>query len=294
MHFLNLGHLCETVARLAHARTGQCPKGAPALGPAYRRAVSGLRPLAAEGEGISLSYEDGPWARHCEAEGIFEHIFAPASHSDEATREHWDAMVRQAVWHIRELSPDLGRMVDLLVTDVVIVNSGSDGGGSTNTLPGLVVMSPGDWGVPEYAECLVHEGLHTGLFVMDMVYGMFTLPPAELEKDQYRALSAVKIGKKRPLHAAFHAAAVAIPLMYLQHLRGVDTLITRYTASLRGACEDIKRQREHFTPYGRLLLDEMSAWAEDEPLNFEHVARSISSPEFAGYGPVAARVGYSN
>ncbi|WP_445517230.1 aKG-HExxH-type peptide beta-hydroxylase [Streptomyces sp. NEAU-174] len=239
MHFLNLGHLCETVARLAHAQTGQYPKSVPGLGSAYRRAISGLRPLHAEEEGISLSYEDSPWARHCGAEGIFEHIFAPASRSDDATREHWDAMVRQAVLHIHELSPDLGRMIDLLVTDVVIVNSRSDGGGSTNTVPGLVVMSPGEWDVPEYAECLVHEGLHTGLFMLDMVYGMFTLPPAELERDQYRALSAVKIGRKRPLHAAFHAAAVAVPLMYMQHLRGVDTLVTKYTASLRDACEDI-------------------------------------------------------
>ncbi|GAA3637489.1 hypothetical protein GCM10022420_008290 [Streptomyces iranensis] len=64
--------------------------------------------------------------------------------------------------------------------------------------------------------------------------------------------------------------------------------VESYTASLREACEDIKRQREYFTPYGRLLLDEMSAWAEDGPLNFEHVTRNISSPEFAGYGPVAA------
>ncbi|MBL1112477.1 hypothetical protein JK364_08690 [Streptomyces sp. 110] len=47
--------------------------------------------------------------------------------------------------HIHDLSPDLGRMVDLLVTDVVVVNSRSDGGGSANTLPGLVVMSPGGW-----------------------------------------------------------------------------------------------------------------------------------------------------
>ncbi|MGW5446406.1 aKG-HExxH-type peptide beta-hydroxylase [Streptomyces asiaticus] len=288
MHFLNLGHLCETIARLAHAQTGRYPKGASDLGPAYRRAISGLRPLLAEEEGISLSYEDSPWARHCGAEGIFEHIFAPASRSDDATREHWDAMVRQAVLYIHELSPDLGRMVDLLVTDVVIVNSRSDGGGSINTVPGLIVMSPGEWDVSEYAECLVHEGLHTGLFVLDMVYGMFTLPPAELERDQYRALSAVKIGRKRPLHAAFHAAAVAVPLMYMQHLRGVDTLVTKYTASLRDACEDIKRLRECFTPYGQLLLDEMSAWAGGEPLNFEHVTRSISSPEYAGYGPVVA------
>ncbi|MCQ6250935.1 aKG-HExxH-type peptide beta-hydroxylase [Streptomyces malaysiensis] len=288
MHFLNLGHLCETVARLAHAQTGEYPKAAPALGLAYRKTISGLRPLPAEGGGITLSYEDGPWARYCEAESIFEHIFSKATHSDGPTREHWDAKVRQAVQHIHELSPDLGRMVDLLVTDVVVVNSRSDGGGSTNTLPGLVVMSPGDWDVPEYAECLVHEGLHTGLFLMDMVYGMFTLPPSEMEKDEYRALSAVKIGQKRPLHAAFHAAAVAVPLMYMQHRRGVDTLVSQYTVSLRAACRDMRTHRDVFTQYGRLLLDEMSEWAEGEPLDFGHVTRCTSSSDYAGYAPAVA------
>ncbi|WP_063728992.1 aKG-HExxH-type peptide beta-hydroxylase [Streptomyces sp. RTd22] len=288
MHFLNLGHLCETVARLAHAQTGQHLQGAPALGPAYRKAISGLRPLSAEGGGIALSYEDGQWARYCQAESIFEHIFGKATHTDDPTREHWDAMVRQAVEHINHLSPDLARMVDLLVTDVVVVNSRSDGGGSTNRLPGLVVMSPGDWDVPEYAECIVHEGLHTALFLMDMVYGMFTLPPSEMEKDEYRALSAVKIGQRRPLHAAFHAAAVAVPLMYMQHRRGVDTLVSKYTVSLRAACRDMRTHRSTFTPYGRMLLDEMSEWAEGDPLDFDHVTRCISGPEYAGYKPAIA------
>ncbi|MEU9791094.1 HEXXH motif-containing putative peptide modification protein [Streptomyces sparsogenes] len=289
MRFLNVGHLYETVARFAHAQNNEYPKDAAELPSAYRRAISPLRPFPTrDGAGITISYEDSPWARHCERHGIFEHIFAKATHSDGPTREHWDATVRRAVQHIHDLNPDLGRMVDLMVTDVVVVNSRSDGGGSANTLPGLVVMSPGDWGVPEYAECLVHEGLHTALFVMDLAYAMFNLPPSEMEKEEHRALSAVKIGQKRPLHAAFHAAAVAVPLMYMQHRRGVDTLVSKYTASLRAACRDMRTHRDVFTSYGQLLLDEMSQWAEGDPLDFDYVTRSISSPDYAGYTPAAA------
>lgn len=287
VHFLNIAHIGEATARLAHVQNGEYPKDAPELGPAYRRAISGLRPLPVEGEGITLGYEDSPWARHCEAEGVFEHIIAKATHSDGPAREHWDTMLRQAVRQVHDLNPDLGRMVDLLVTDVVIVNSRSDGGGSANTLPGLVVMSPGDWGVGEYAECLVHEALHTALFVLDLAYGMFALPPNEMAKDEHRALSAVKIGQKRPLHAAMHAAAVAVPLMYTQHRRGVDNLVSKYATSLRAACRDMRTHRDVFTPYGQLLLDEMSEWAEGEPLDFQHVARCISSPDYAGYAPAA-------
>ncbi|MFJ7995635.1 aKG-HExxH-type peptide beta-hydroxylase [Streptomyces sp. NPDC096310] len=178
-------------------------------------------------------------------------------------------------------------MVDLLVTDLVIVNSGADGGGSASRLPGVVVMSPGDkWGVLDYAMCLVHEAMHLNLFVGDMVYGTFALSSRELDADRFRALSAVKIGRRRPLDKAFHAAVVTVPLMFMEHHQDRTTLVDLYTASLRDACADLKKQREHFTAYGRMLLDELCAFGES--IDFEVVARTISSPEYAGYLPVAA------
>ncbi len=115
---------------------------------------------------------------------------------------------------------------------------------------------------------------------------MFTKSSRELEADEYRALSAVKIGQMRPLDKAFHAAAVAIPLMYMQHLRGKSTLVDLYSESLRDACTSLLKQREYFTPYGQMLLDEMSAWAQN--LDFAELSRSISDMDYAAYQPAAA------
>lgn len=291
MRFLNIGHTAETVARFAHAVNGKHVEDAADLVEAYREAITKLRPYAPAEAGVAISYEDGKWAKHCRAEGIFEHIFAGATATDGPTREEWDLKVHGAFQHVRTLDPNLHHLVELFVTDVVVLNSGVDGGGSANTLPGVVVMSPAEgWEVSDFAECLVHEALHTGLFVMDMVYGMFNLTSHEMEGERYRALSAVKIGQMRPLDKAFHAAAVAVPLMYMQHLRGVSTLVDLYTKSLREACESLGHQREHFTDYGKMLLDEMTEWAGTgpEPLDFDHVARSISSAEYAGYKPAVA------
>ena len=139
---------------------------------------------------------------------------------------------------------------------------------------------------PERPRRTVHEGLHTGLFLMDMVYGMFTKSSRELEADENRALSAVKIGQMRPLDKAFHAAVMAIPLMYMQHLRGESTLVDLYSESLGDACKSLLKQREYFTPYGQMLLDEMCAWAEN--LDFAEVARSISDTDYANYQPAFA------
>ncbi|MDF2259449.1 aKG-HExxH-type peptide beta-hydroxylase [Streptantibioticus ferralitis] len=283
---MNIGHTYETTARLVRAVTGTYPD-ADGLRTAYRETASKLRPMPVEGDGISISYEDGAWAKHCMDKGIFEHIFAGACHSDEPTRTGWDRQAIEALDHIHSLSPDLRRMVDLLVTDIVFRNSGADGGGSASQIPGLVVTSPGeDWQVPHLAECLVHEAMHLNLFVADMVYGTFTLPSRELERDEYRALSAVKIGQKRPLDKAFHAAIVTVPLMYMQHFRGVKTLVDLYAESLRDACADLKKQLPLFTDYGQMLLDELCCFAES--IDFDHLAQTISSPEYAGYKPAVA------
>jgi hypothetical protein len=286
MHFMNIGHTYENVARLVRAWTGEVPSVADLPG-AYRATISQRRPMPANGEGLSISYENGGWATHCVKNGIFEHIFKGASPTDGPAREAWDVKVSEALDLIKEISPELRHMVDLLVTDLVIVNTGADGGGSASQIPGVVVMSPGPkWGVLDYAMCLVHEAMHLNLFVGDAVYGTFTLPSSELEAEQYRALSAVKIGQRRPLDKAFHAAVVTVPLMFMENHQGKTTLVDLYTKSLRDACVDLKKQRPHFTEYGRMLLDELCGFGET--INFADVARAIRGAEFAGYRPSVA------
>ncbi|MBV9023640.1 MAG: HEXXH motif domain-containing protein [Streptomycetaceae bacterium] len=288
MHMLNSGHLVTSVARLIRARGGKVPD-LDNLPEAYRAMATGLRPmgLGVQSEGINIAYEDSPWAKHCRENGIFEHIFVGASETDGPTREAWDENVHEALQCIADIHPGLRYMVDLLVTDLIILNSGADGGGSASQMPGVIVMSPGEkWGTLDYAMCLVHESLHLSLFVLDKVYGTFTLPSVELEKDQYRALSAVKIGQMRPLDKAFHAAAVTVPLMYMEHRCGKTALVDLYTKSLADACESLEGRREFFTPYGEMLLDELAAFGKN--IDFDLIERSITDSELAVYELAAA------
>ncbi|MFF4927455.1 HEXXH motif-containing putative peptide modification protein [Streptomyces griseofuscus] len=288
MHMLNTGHLAESLARFTHAITGKHVDSFEGLRPAYVEAINTLRPadLPATPEGVKIGYEDSPWVTHCKEREIFPHIVGPASPSDGPTREEWDRQIIAALDLIEEIDPGLRQMVDLFVTDIVPLNSGADGGGSANTMPGVVLMSPGStWVTLDYAMCIVHEGLHSGIFVLDSVHPLFHLPPSELEKDEHRALSAVKIGEKRPLHAAFHAAAVAVPLMYMEHSQGEHVLVDQYTESLRDACADMQTKRDRFTEYGQLLLDEMTRWATADPIDFDEIGHGITSPEFSGYRP---------
>ncbi|MFC5799874.1 aKG-HExxH-type peptide beta-hydroxylase [Streptomyces formicae] len=290
MHMLNIGHLVETTARFTHAINGSHVESFEELRPAYVNAINILRPvgLSADARGIKMGYEDSGWVAHAKRVGIFPHIVGPASPSSGPTREAWDLQVSEALELIERIHPELRRMVSLFLTDIVVLNSEADGGGSANQMPGIIMMSPSPtWTFLDYAMCVVHEALHTALFIMDAVSPMFTLPPSELEKAENRALSAVKIGEKRPLHAALHAAAVAVPLMFMEHSEGKTTLVDQYTDSLRDACDDMQTKRDLFTDYGQLILDQMTEWVKADPIDFDLIGRGITSREFTGYRPIA-------
>lgn len=282
MHFLNVNHAIETANRLGAVVLDGAR--VPKVRNRYRQALSRLRPIPVNGDGIEISFEDGPWGRYLLEHGTFEDIYTGVGVTDPQTRQTWTRLTREAIAYVAGLDAGLGALVDLLVTDVVLLASERTGGGSASTLPGLVCMSPVEgWTVFDFAETLVHETVHLNLFIADMMYGLYTLPSSVLAEDRYRVLSAVKIGQMRPLDKAFHAAVVAVPLMWMQHERGESTLVDLYTGSLREACSGLRGQRDVFSPYGRQLVDELAAWADS--LDWEEVRRVIHSSEYAGFVP---------
>ncbi|MGH3568930.1 MAG: aKG-HExxH-type peptide beta-hydroxylase [Pseudonocardia sp.] len=279
MHFLNVYHCFESVGRLTRALSGSVPQ-ASCITTAYRQAITGIRPIAPPAAGISISFECGPWGSYLLEHCIFEDIFVGIKESDRLSRAAWSAQVAEALQYIRELHPDLGRIVDLLVTDVVVLSSERTGGGSASHIAGLVCISPGPgWTMVDFAESIVHEATHLNLFVADMVYGMYRLPASELAADEYRVLSAVKVGELRPLDKAFHSAVVAVPLMYMQYLRGESTLVDQFTTSLLECCEGLVEKRACFTDYGMMLVEELQRFALTT--DFNYVVESLSSPAYA-------------
>ncbi|WP_255784563.1 aKG-HExxH-type peptide beta-hydroxylase [Mycobacteroides abscessus] len=279
MHFLNLGHAYETTSRLATALIGEHPT-ADIIDRSYRQAITTIRRLAPPDHGRTITFEDGEWGRYLIDNNVFEAIFVGIDASDGVQRGRWQADVEHAFAYVAALNPDLGRLIDLLVTDVVVLNSERTGGGSASHIPGLVCISPGPhWQMVDFAESLVHEAIHLNLFIEDMVYGMYTLPTSDLADDQYRVLSAVKVGELRPLDKAFHSAVVAVPLMYMQDRRGESTLVDQFAVSLRECTDGLIGKRQFFTEYGQMLVDELRKFAVS--LDFEYVENSISSDQYA-------------
>ncbi|MEV0107660.1 HEXXH motif-containing putative peptide modification protein [Nocardia sp. NPDC050799] len=285
MHFLNVGHAYENVARYTRAVIGEASD--PSVLPSsYREAVSRHRPIAAPLHGSAIHYEDGDWGDYLHEADVFNGIFKGLRPSTAEERDVWPGRVSQAVEYVRDLNTDLGRLVDLLVTDVILLPSDSTGGGSAAHLPGLVALSPGpEWSVYDFAESVVHEATHLNLFVGDMVHGLYTKPVAELAADRYRVLSAVKFGQLRPLDRAFHSAVVAVPLMWMQHQRGETELVDKFTGSLRDCCDGLNNKRDLFTPYGQLLVHQLAEFAFT--LDWDYVEESISGDRFSTYAVAA-------
>ncbi|MFJ9771833.1 aKG-HExxH-type peptide beta-hydroxylase [Kitasatospora sp. NPDC101157] len=287
MRFLNIHHARETIGRLVSAVNKQPPPTAADLPVAYRKVVSAFRPLPVEGEGIAVHFKDSEWGTYLIENRVFENVFEGLEDTPTDLRDKWTRDFSIAQLHTRDTAPDLGALVDLVVTDVVFFSSTNKGGGTGSILPGLVSMSPGDdWRPHDFAESLVHETVHLNVFLEHMVYGMYTLPAKELEADEHRVVSAVKFGQLRPLDKAFHSAVVAPPLMWMQHLRGETELVDKFRHSIRECTDGLLGKLDLFTPYGQGMVRELAAFAET--LDFDLVERSISGQEFAHYELPAA------
>lgn len=273
MRFVNVPHAYQSTARLVRALAGTAPVPAT-IGADYREAISTVRPFPAPHGQPSVTFDDGEWAQLLTRRGIFDNIFTGVQATTAAERRRWRGEVTDALEHLRKTHPELARIVDLLVTDIVVLNSRSKGGGSASHLPGLVVMSPGVmWTVDDYAETIVHEATHLLLFVLDMVYGLYTMPASRLDQPACYVVSAVKVGVPRPLDKALHSAVVAVPLMYMQHMRGETGLVDAFTASLRECCAGLRDKAEYFTPYGWGVVEELSDFADT--LDYDRVRRSL-------------------
>ncbi|WP_256104838.1 aKG-HExxH-type peptide beta-hydroxylase [Streptomyces sp. ODS05-4] len=281
MRFLNVHHARETVGRLVLALNGESPEPGQ-LPQAYRRVISLMRAIGAPESGVRVSVKGDPWGRHLVENRVFENIFEGLGDTPEQQMAEWCRDVDAAFGYTRDLLPDLGDLVDLVVTDVVLFSSKNKGGGSASHIPGLVSMSPGDeWAVHDFAESLVHEAVHLNVFLADMAYRLYTRPTVELEAEEFRVLSAVKFGELRPLDKAFHSAVVAPPLMLMQARRGETELVDKFRGSLRECTDGLLDKIDLFTPYGQLLVRELREFTDSYDMDL--VADSVSGERFAHY-----------
>jgi hypothetical protein len=282
MHFLNYLHCYSNVSRLTRSVLGEKITNPSELHSKYRLAISKLRKISCPENGYVVSFEDDHMGSHISSTGIFDEIFAGVRNTTKEERTKFIDLVSAAFDLLESIDSKLTAIVRLLVTDIVCLKAKREGGGSASHLPGLVCISPGEsWGAGEIAESLLHEATHLNLFVADMVNGLFVFPLSRLEEDDARVVSAVRVGQLRPLDKAFHSAAVAVPLMYIQNVQGKTSLIDMFSESLKVCANGLMQKSSFLSDYGNLLVNQLHDFSVAP--DFEKVRHAIGAIEYSSY-----------
>ena len=114
---------------------------------------------------------------------------------------------------LTEYKSSLNEVISQLVGSYLIARYKGFGGASFSDTLGFVWLSPPKfWTEVDFAESILHESVHQGLYLCEMVKGMFNLTFPEMQAEETWAISAVR-KTKRPYSLAFHSACVSISII---------------------------------------------------------------------------------
>ncbi|EDP57875.1 HEXXH motif-containing putative peptide modification protein [Vibrio sp. AND4] len=260
MIFLSLSHANENIEKLSKAVLKEQFDASRPIKEMYAKAVSTIRGMECSAN-ISVQFHDTQIAKEAIRQGVFSEaadIDEKISLQSKEYRDHCLSLYEEALALINEKSTDLYNLVQAVTTDVVFVYSPRIGGGTGSHLPGVICISIGDdWTAMDVANTLIHEATHLNVFICDMVNKIFSKPASELDKDEYRVLSAVRVGDMRPLDKAIHSAFVTVPLLYFESLVGKDDMMQEFTNSLDDCVNGVVDKIDTFTPYGKQLVEDL-------------------------------------
>jgi hypothetical protein len=146
----------------------------------------------------------------------------------------------------------------LLIGSILIARLDVDDilGSSHGDLLGTIWINPQTaWEGADYAEMILHEGVHQSLFLDEMVSTLFVRPPREMEDESSLVLSP-SVGVPRPYDLAFHSSVVVTALadfyaaLALPRPRRVEANLARLPVSIAG----LRRRDDLLTGHGEGLL----------------------------------------
>lgn len=206
---------------------------------------------------IGLPWEDVPIELR---EGLFEPAGRGSAAPTPNDYRRAVSCIRRGMEILRDSEDRADLLGDLVDTVVVGRNPGAVSGSARHAL-GAVVIYPtaADEGL-DAAALLLHESVHQALWLAEMVGGVFRHSPQEIDTLSLRALSPIR-RRQRRFDSAFHAACVAVELASWHADAGRAEQVGNLTQHLPESVASLTARRDLFTPYGRELLDDLTAAA---------------------------------
>jgi hypothetical protein len=160
------------------------------------------------------------------------------------------AAIRDAFHYIRAVDPELHDLI-VSVTGTIACVRRAGSSGSLSSLIGLVWLNPTDeWTIVDYAENIVHEFVHTSIFIEDLVWGVFTKPHFYTPPDSLVTSAILKY--PRGFNISFHSVYVAVGLEIFLRAAHQPERADEVAAGLAATIPQLRRiQDEHLTGHGK-------------------------------------------
>ncbi len=157
--------------------------------------------------------------------------------------------------------------IRLLVACLLCVKQSGAGGGSFGDSLGVVWFDPSpSWEPADYAETVLHEATHQGVFLCDMVQRLFVREPGEMSSDDALVISAIRAAR-RPYDLAFHSACVAAALADFHARTGRRERSRELLQALRPTADELRNKSGFLTQAGLAILEELEQSARPLPIS---------------------------
>lgn len=168
----------------------------------------------------------------------------------EAERPRMAAAIRDAFEYIRAVDRPLHDLIVSTVSAIACIRREGTSG-SVSSLIGLIWLNPTEeWTVVDYAENIVHEFIHTSIFLEDLVHGVFTkshnyTPPESL-------VTSAILKYPRGFNIAFHSFYVAAGLTIVLRAAGQHERAAQIASGIATTLPQLRRLTAvHLTPHAR-------------------------------------------
>lgn len=164
---------------------------------------------------------------------------------------------------LERYDPRVVEAIDLLVGCFLCARESGVGGGSFGDSLGVVWFDPSpSWDAVDYAETILHEATHQGVFLRDMVRRLFVREPREMTGQDALVLSAV-LKTRRPYDLAFHSACVAAALADFFAKAATPERSRKFLEPLKPTVAELRSKDHLLTDAGLALLGELERCVAD-------------------------------
>lgn len=173
--------------------------------------------------------------------------------------------IAKALTLLEEIDKELFDIINLIITDIVVLKWDWTHPSVTSSkiLWVIYVMFPSsELTVEEFAETILHETIHINIFLWDIIHKLFIDNVFNI-----KALSSVRIWQIRDFDASFHAACVAVSLMYYYNLLWKKFYMDKFLEPTIESIDWLKHKSNLLSDYWLNILNDIDEFVKSKNFN---------------------------